>query len=181
MDIDGVLFEDLLFKSPFRDFDKDYEESIRLKAMFIGKVGEKPRTIYTNEIAYWEPKNLEHRMKKKLGEIKDIDIDEIEITGLTAPTVVIDELFDCLGRFVKSGLKRLKINFSDHDQMKELSYHVFDVLGDKCTNLTRFELYGTKAIKDEAGRKVIHKFFDRVVEKSGTNLADLRLIDAGRE
>ena len=83
--------------------------------MFIGKVGERPRTIFTDECAYWEPRDLEHRIKKKLGEIKDIDIDEIEINGLGAPSVVIDELFDCLGRYIKSGLKKLRVSFCDND------------------------------------------------------------------
>lgn len=97
------------------------------------------RTIWGDECARWEPKDLAKRICKKFKyeKIEDVPITSIEIFGLVAVPVVVDELIDFLGRHVKAGrLQKLSIRFKRNDDMDNLSSHVFDVLADKCTNLT---------------------------------------------
>ena len=51
--------------------------------------------IIERKAGHWEPKDLKDKIKQVLGE--DYTIDDIEMTGVSGSSIVIDELIGCLG------------------------------------------------------------------------------------
>ena len=47
------------------------------------------------EAGHWEPQDLKEKIEKKLGE--EYVIRDVEMTGVSGSTIVIDELIDFIG------------------------------------------------------------------------------------
>ena len=52
-------------------------------------------TIMEREAGHWEPQDLKKKIEKKLGD--EYVIRDVEMTGVSGSTIVIDELIDFMG------------------------------------------------------------------------------------
>ena len=78
-----------------------------------------------------------------------VPIHSVLMQGLSASSVVIDELFDLLGQIISAGdLQRLVLGLANGREITHLSPHVFDVLARKCTALEQLELLNTEAMEE---------------------------------
>ena len=139
-------------------------------------------TIMEREAGHWEPQDLKKKIEKKLGD--EYVIRDVEMTGVSGSTIVIDELIDFMGlQITKGELKVLILDIATNKNLTDLTPSVFETLASKCTKLERLELRGTARIKAEGPRRVLHEFFCKVIgvcDKAGT-LQDLRLSQSASE
>ena len=163
IEIDKIPFESLPFLSPNRNLTAGFGQ--HLKASLI-KVNN--RTIWLKESNHWEPQDFIDRLKAKdiivANKVDDehpaVPIHSVVMQGLSASSVVIDELFDLLGQIIDAGvLRRLVLGFANGREITHLSPHVFEILARKCTALEEFELFGTEAMEEQQPRQVVHDFF----------------------
>ena len=77
----------------------------------------------------------------------------VEMQGLSASSVVIDELFDLLGQIIDAGaLQRLELGFANGREITHLSSYVFEILARKCTALEELRLFSTEAMEADQPR-----------------------------
>ena len=68
---------------------EDFEEAM------IAEIRINNKLIIERKAGHWEPKDLKDKIEQVLG--KNYTIEDIEMTGVSGSSIVIDELIDCLG------------------------------------------------------------------------------------
>ena len=151
IEIEKIPFESLQFLSPNRNLAAGFGQNLKASLIKVNN-----RTIWLKESNHWEPQDFIDRLKgKHIYTVTTADCEHpyvpifsVVMHGLSASSVVIDELFDLLGQIIDAGvLRRLVLGFANGREITHLSPHVFDVLARKCTALEQLELLNTEAME----------------------------------